>query len=184
MPTNDEELLISKAKKGNQEAFLLLDRQYRQKIINFIMRSLLLPREDCEDVFQEAFPRAVLMFEENKKKGFRNWLILIAYRYGINRVKKIEKDRNTKDSLREYRLLDPAYDEPRQENKMNNILNILRKCVNENHYEMIRLHYVEGFHWDELASSFGFSSPDSASHAVRIALRNASSRVRRYLQEG
>ena len=143
-----------------------------------------MPREDCEDIFQEAFPRAVLMFEKNKKKGFGNWLILIAYGYGINRIKKIEKDRNTKDSYREYRLLDPAYGKPNQENKMNNVLDILRKCVNENHYEMIKLHYIEGFRWDEIASSFGYSSPDSASHAVRKALRNASSRVKRYLQEG
>lgn len=184
MPTNDEELLISKAKKGNQQAFLLLDRRYRQKIINFIMRSLLLPREDCEDVFQEAFPRAVLMFEENKKKSFRNWLILIAYGYGINRIKKIEKDRNTKDSYREYRLLKSTYDETSQEHMMNNILSTLRKCLNESHYEMIKLHYVEGFHWDELARLFGYSSPDSASHAVRKALKKAFNRVRRYLQEG
>ena len=184
MPINDEELLITKAKKGNQEAFLLLDQRYRQKIINFIMRSLLLPREDCEDIFQEAFHRAVMMFEESKKKGFRNWLILIAYGYGINRIRKIERDRNTKDSYREYRLLNSAYDEPSQENMMKGVLNTLRKCVNETHYEMIKLHYLEGFHWDELARSFGYSSPDSASHAVRKSLRNASSRVRRYLQEG
>ena len=183
MPTNDEELLISYAKKGNQEAFLLLDRRYRQKIINFMMRSLLLPREDCEDIFQEAFTRAVLMFEEKNKKSFKNWLTLIAYGYGINRVKKIEKYRNTKDSYREYRTFNTICVELNQENKMSDILNILRECLNEKHYEMIKLHYVEGYHWDELAGSFGYSSPDSASHAVRKALKNALSGVRRYLQE-
>lgn len=183
MPINDEELLITKAKKGNQEAFLLLDQRYRQKIINFIMRSLLLPREDCEDIFQESFTRAVLMFEENKKKSFRNWLILIAYGYGINRIKKIEKDRNTKDSYREYRILNTIRVEPSQEYKMGDILNTLRECLNEKHYEMMKLHYVEGYHWDEISGSFGYSSPDSASHAVRKALKNALGRVRHYRQE-
>ena len=75
-----------------------------------------------------------------------------------------------KDSYHEHGTLQPIIVEPGQVNRVSELLNILRECLNEKHYEMIKLHYVEGFHWDELAGSFGYSSPDSASHAVRNTL--------------
>ena len=184
MPTNDEELLVLKAKRGDEKALLVLDQWYRKKVVNIIMGRLFLPREDSEEIYQEAVFRAIKTFQEDKNMRFINWLLRIAIGYGITRTNKAKKYRNMKDSYREYGALDPICVEPSQENKMSDILNILRECLNEKHYEMIKLHYVEGYHWDELAGSFGYSSPDSASHAVRKALKKALSRVRRYLQEG
>ena len=55
MLTNDEELLVLKAKRGDEKALLVLDQWYRKKVVNVIMGRLLLPREDSEEIYHSMF---------------------------------------------------------------------------------------------------------------------------------
>ena len=82
--------LVSKAKKGDVEAFQQLYELYSRKILNYIYR-LTGSREEAEDLTQDTFVLAYKNLKSLKESSkFQSWLFRIAQNnvYQMYRVKK------------------------------------------------------------------------------------------------
>jgi RNA polymerase sigma-70 factor (ECF subfamily) len=88
MPAADEQLLISRARKGSQEAFRVLVERHMKHAYN-IAFGFVGNHDDAADVAQEAFVRAhrgLPSFREEAEFG--TWLHRIVLNLAMNRVKR------------------------------------------------------------------------------------------------
>jgi len=88
MPAADEQLLISRARKGSQEAFRVLVERHMKHAYN-VAFGFVGNHEDAADVAQEAFVRAhrgLPSFREEAEFG--TWIHRIVFNLAMNQVKK------------------------------------------------------------------------------------------------
>ena len=88
MPDGDEQLLISRARTGSQEAFRVLVERHMKHAYN-VAFGFVGNHEDAADVAQEAFVRAhrgLSSFREEAEFG--TWLHRIVLNLAMNRVKR------------------------------------------------------------------------------------------------
>jgi RNA polymerase sigma factor (sigma-70 family) len=82
---DSDEALYARVKDGDLSAFDTLYERYETRLFGFLL-SLLRNRADAEDVFHEAFLRALksreIVFE--RAGGFRTWLYRIARNLALN----------------------------------------------------------------------------------------------------
>jgi len=85
--TPDEELM-SRAARGDEQAFVLIVRRYKDELTNFAER-FLGDRDDAEDVVQEAFVRVWRSRESFVAGGrFSTWLYTIASNLARTRLRR------------------------------------------------------------------------------------------------
>lgn len=99
-----DDVLVSRSKNGDKEAFDILVQRYREPLFRFIYHSLR-QRDDAEDITQESFVRAYLSLHQLKdNRLFKIWLFKIALNL-IRDNKRADKRKPTVslDSLQEER---------------------------------------------------------------------------------
>lgn len=99
-----DDVLVSRSKNGDKEAFDILVQRYREPLFRFIYHSLR-QRDDAEDITQESFVRAYLSLHQLKdNRLFKLWLFKIALNL-IRDNKRADKRKPTVslDALQEER---------------------------------------------------------------------------------
>ncbi len=88
MSRDAEQKLIARAKRGNAEAFRALVEAYQDRLFAYVSK-LLRNHHEAEDVCQAAFVKAYeSLASYSKEYAFSTWLFTIAYRLGLNTIRK------------------------------------------------------------------------------------------------
>jgi RNA polymerase sigma-70 factor (ECF subfamily) len=84
----EEQLLVSRAKRGDQNAFAELVEHYQTPVYNLAYR-MLGNANDAEDAAQETFLRAYTQLKSfHADQRFATWLLSIAAHYCIDRLRR------------------------------------------------------------------------------------------------
>ena len=155
-----DQALVDLAAGGNIEAFEHLVRRHQSTIFNLI-RSLVGPRNDIEDLAQEVFVRAYRFLATFRREtSFRSWLCRIAVNvtrsYHARRLQQrpvwIDGGEGTGASA-----VDTAADTTSFEEKLIFHDSVLRAlaALPETLREVVVLRDVQGFAYDEIAAALG-----------------------------
>ncbi len=88
MSRSKEKALISRAKRGNPEAFRALVEAYKERLFAFVWR-MVRDHHEAEDIAQATFVKAYeALASYNEKYAFSTWLFTIGYRLCLNRLRK------------------------------------------------------------------------------------------------
>jgi len=166
----DEELyhIIHEAKGGNQEAFTKLVNRYKGTVYRFAV-GMLTHHMDAEDVAQEAFVKAFYSLSSLENEyAFSSWMIRIVSNLCKDRLKKRAKDQGFGDEPNES-IVDPNLADPLEKMSLEESLGSL----SVDHREVILLHDVQGYRYEEIADMVDvpIGTVKSRLFAARMALR-------------
>jgi len=84
----EEQLLVARAQRGDQNAFAQLVEHYQTPVHNLAYR-MLGNAQDAEDAAQETFLRAYTQLKRyDREQKFATWLLSIAAHYCIDRLRR------------------------------------------------------------------------------------------------
>lgn len=84
----EEQLLVTRAQRGDQTAFAQLVDHYQKPVYNLAYR-MLGNAQDAEDAAQETFLRAYTQLKRfNRDQKFATWLLSICAHYCIDRLRR------------------------------------------------------------------------------------------------
>ena len=88
MTRDEENRLISRAKRGHADAFRDLVEAYKERLFAFVWR-MVRNHHEAEDVCQNAFVKAYESLDSySSNYAFSTWLFTIAYRLSLNGMRK------------------------------------------------------------------------------------------------
>lgn len=160
--------IIHKAKGGNQEAFTELVQRYKGQVYRFAV-GMLSNRMDAEDVAQEAFVKAFYSLSRLENEyAFSSWMITIVSNLCKDRLKKRAKEQGISDEPDE-RIADSGWSDPIEKLSVEESLGRL----SVDHREIILLHDVQGYHYEEIAGMMQVpvGTVKSRLFSARMALR-------------
>ncbi len=169
-----DEVLISRFQQGDNYAFDLLVKRYKDPLINFIYR-FLGSQTDAEDVLQETFLRLYKNKHYYKEIAkFSTWIYTIAGNLAKTELRK--RRRRTFFSINQYGGEEKDYDipddsnNPEQETNTQITDDIIQEAIERlspKFKEVIILRDIQGFSYDEI------------SEMIKVPLGTVKSRVNR-----
>jgi len=183
MPDADEQLLISRARKGSQEAFRVLVERHMKHAYN-VAFGFVGNHEDAADVAQEAFVRAhrgLPSFREEAEFG--TWIHRIVFNLAMNLVKK-KRARGE----REVHTADPAAQDASGDGENNQGEDVRGKIERALHElptlqrAVVILRHMDGLSTKQVSRILRCSEGTVKTHLFR-GLRKLRTKLE-YLQEG
>lgn len=169
-----DEVLIARFQNGDNYAFDLLVKRYKDPLLNFVYR-FLGERSEAEDIVQETFLRLFKNKHYYKEIAkFSTWIYTIASNLAKTELRK-RKRRNLL-SISNYMSTEKDYDIPDQESDPEGDADavvtdqIIQKAINKlspKFKQVIVLRDIQGFSYEEIAE------------IVKIPLGTVKSRVNR-----
>ena len=157
--------LVERASRGDSIAFSELVNRYYRRAVR-VAFGLLKNTSDAEDVVQEAFARVHLKLDRFQgQSAFYTWLYRIVVNLTIDSIRKRKRQRRAqvddeaaREALRSEEQLWPGYDSsnPDAEIQRRELGERLRAAFGELpeiHQAVLFLREVEGFSYDEIAST-------------------------------
>lgn len=168
----DEELnrLIRRARGGDQVAFSELVTRYKGRVYRYAA-GMLGDRSDAEDVTQEAFVKAYFSLGALEHDyAFTSWLFRIVSNLCKDYLRKRGKTRNAEAPPPDETVPDPSGSDLIGKLSLDEALGRL----SVDHREVLLLHDVQGFRYDEIAElvHVPLGTVKSRLFAARMALRN------------
>ncbi len=176
----DEELIYKIRKYGAEHALLLLVRKYETQVFNLIFRVVSI-REVAEEVTQDAFIQSFKQLDRLEEPSkYRPWLLQIAYRKAIDRV-RLKKQVGIE--IDEYMLSTEHDNQTDPWASLNRAE--LKKWVEEEMGKLeevdralISLYYMEEMNINEVAQTTGLSESN-----VKVRLMRARQQLRKSLNK-
>jgi RNA polymerase sigma-70 factor (ECF subfamily) len=174
----DEKLVVAYA-EGNNAAFDILLNRHKSSIysyIYFIVRN----REMTEDIFQEAFMKAIITIKQGRytENGkFRAWINRIAHNLIIDNYRQEKNEQVISNDDREVDLLnDSKLSDGTVEDRIvkDQILSDVKKLINylpANQREVLVLRYYQELSFKEISAITGVSI-NTALGRMRYAILN------------
>jgi RNA polymerase sigma-70 factor, ECF subfamily len=170
--TNDDRDLVSRARRGDQEAFTQLIVQYQVPLYNMALRMVGRP-DDAADIAQEAFLRAWEKIRSLREAPFKSWLFQIAanlcydhFRRGRRYGVMPDEDKTSHHVVG----LGIAMPDPQERAEANERTRLVRDSIAALEHDMrlaIILRDVNGMAYDEIAA------------VLRVPLGTVKSRIAR-----
>ena len=176
----DEHLLVTAAKGGDQTAFEELVNRYEKKIFRLTM-NITRNNEDAEDAMQDAFMKAYShlgTFQEGSR--FYTWLVRIAANEALMRLRKRRPNQFSLDEPiegdeevipREIEDWGPSPEQRYAQSEMREILNNVIDQLTPDFRVVFVLRDIEGLSTEETASTLGISVAAVKSRLLRARLR-------------
>lgn len=156
---DNESQWLTRAQKGDTQAFAHLVEKYQRPVYNMCYR-MLNNAEDAEDAAQETFLRAYKSIKRyDKNRSFATWLLSIAAHYCID---KIRKQRMKIVSMEDLPHLHFHDDSPGPESIMSwsdeqDRVRKLLDSLSPTDRAAVVMYYWYDFSYDEIASSLSLS---------------------------
>lgn len=166
------DILVARAKAGDEEAFEALYRAFETPVYNLVRRILRTP-EDAEDVLQDTFLEVMRSIKSYRGDGtLWGWIRQIASSKALMRIRR-EQLRSTDELVEESagRAAAPVGERIDLERALDHLSHTARAVV--------WLHDVEGYTHEEIAEMMGKTASFSKSQLAR-----AHQRLRGLLDEG
>jgi RNA polymerase sigma-70 factor (ECF subfamily) len=174
----DEELVVSYY-EGNNAAFDCLLERHNSNLFNYIY-FIVKNKELTEDIFQEAFIKAITMIQQGRytETGkFRAWITRIAHNLIIDyfRQKKnentVSNDTVPVDLLNNASLCDNTIEDLLVQNQILADVRKLIKQLPENQREVLEMRYYQDLSFKEISEITGVSI-NTALGRMRYAILN------------
>ena len=174
-----DEALVSLYARGKDEAFDILLGRHQSSVYSYIYY-LVHNREVAEDIFQDAFSKAIVTIRQGRytESGkFKAWITRIAHNLSIDHFRQGRAERTTSNDETEYDLLnDMSLCEKNVEDSMvdGQIRADLVKLIHalpDNQREVILMRYYQDLSFKEIAEQTHVSI-NTALGRMRYALIN------------
>jgi RNA polymerase sigma factor (sigma-70 family) len=179
----EDRALVSRIMKGDQQAFRLLIKQNERLVAHMVGR-LIDRDEDREEVCQDVFLKVYEKIGEfNFHSKLSTWIATIAYRHGVNflRKKKIDlRDIPEEKSFTSHYISD---DDPEETLADQDIDALLMKLINHlpaQYKAVLTLYHVDGMNYSEVGEVTGM--PEGTVKNYLFRARNLlKEKVKKYL---
>lgn len=173
----DEELnrIIREAKQGKKDAFAILVRRFKDHVFRYAY-GMLGDRMEAEDVSQEAFIRCYASLPRLESEySFSSWLNRIVSNLCADRLKKRSREKTTSTNHEAFDEMEIR--DSREQYRVQRLQQTIKEAMERltpDHRQIILLHDVQGFHYDEIAQTLEIpiGTVKSRLHAARLALRS------------
>jgi len=174
-----DEKLVVLFSEGNNQAFDILLNRYKNRLfsyIYFIVRNT----ELTEDIFQEAFVKAILTIKQGRYKEngkFPAWLTRIAHNLIIDHFRQeknenvISNDESDVDLLNNINLSESTIERQIIETQIMDDVRELIKLLPDNQQEVVYLRFYKNLSFKEIAEMTG-ASINTALGRMRYAILN------------
>jgi RNA polymerase sigma-70 factor, ECF subfamily len=179
----EDRALVSRIMKGDQQAFRLLIKQNERLVAHMVGR--LIDRDEdreelCQDVFLKVYEK---IGEFNFHSKLSTWIATIAYRHGVNflRKKKIDlRDIREEVSFTSHFI---SEDDPEVTLADQDIDALLMKLINQlpaQYKAVLALYHVDGMNYSEIGEATGM--PEGTVKNYLFRARNLlKEKVKKYL---
>ncbi len=154
--------LVQAWKRGDREGFELLMVRY-QKPLYYLVRSMVMNREEAEDITQQAFIRAFTRINRLRKpERFRSWLFSI----GVNLARDHIRQRRSQVALEDWDQADRSADPERiamARDGMRNMKSMLR-LLPPRQQEVISMRLFAGLTFAEIGDLLGIREGSARSN--------------------
>lgn len=191
---DDEQELISRARRGDTASFSVLIRRYEGKIFRLAM-NITQNREDAEDVLQESFLKAYEHLDQflgNSK--FYTWVVRIAVNQALMKLRKRRSDRAVsldeqidtgEDTVvREIAAWEPDPEQRYSQEELHHILNSAIDELTPIYRTVFTLRDVDGLSTEETAEALDLSVPAVKSRLLRARLQLRDKLTRFFKRKG
>ena len=153
-----DDVLISRAQAGDEQAFTDLVRSYHA-FVYAIVSGVLDDLRDAEEVVQDAFInayRGLPQLEDNAR--FKGWLAEIARNCARDRLRKQRLETVPIDEVRSHTLeTSDAADAHLIRDEQRELIRRAMKTLSQKDREIARAYYLDGASYDELIRTHGLS---------------------------
>ncbi len=173
-----DEILISRFQQGDNYAFDLLVKRYKEPLLNFVYR-FLGEKNEAEDIVQETFLRLFKNKHYYKEIAkFSTWIYTIASNLAKTELRK--RKRRNLYSISYYMSTEKDYDIPDYETNpeidVNSVITdqIIQKAINKlspKFKQVIILRDIQGFSYEEIAEIVGIPLGTVKSRVNRARLK-------------
>jgi len=126
----DDVLLVTASKRGDQDAFAQLVQRHQRRVFNLIFR-MLQDYEEASEITQETFLaawQALPSFRGDAR--FSTWLYRIAYNSALKQIEQRKRDRQLQTAMQAEQMLADAGNEGRIETELE--LHARQEFIREN----------------------------------------------------
>jgi RNA polymerase sigma-70 factor (ECF subfamily) len=185
----DDALVISQARRGEEQAFAELLHRYRAPVFNLCLR-MLKNRDDAEDLAQDVFIKVFGMLDRyDERYAFRSWLFKIASNQCIdfirkNRVKLLSLDEplayKGEEIERQFPADGPTPAERLEEKELGVVLREVTDELPPHYRSMIVLRHQEHLSYEEIAQlmELPLGTVKARIHRARAMMKEKLSRRR------
>jgi RNA polymerase sigma-70 factor (ECF subfamily) len=153
---DQEQTLIRRAQKGDQDAFAALVEEHQRYVYNLSLR-VLMDENEALDLTQETFVRAWMALPNFRGQSqFRTWLYRITTNLCYNRLPNLRRSLNALGEDVLVEIPETRIDNPVQETEAGETRAYLYKAIDQldSHYKLlITLRYQNELSYDEIAST-------------------------------
>lgn len=194
LATSEEAPLVSKAQRGDAEAFGELVQRYQNKIYR-LAKHITQNDEDAEDVLQETFLKAyehLDTFQGNSK--FYTWIVRIAVNESLMKLRKRKGDRvisldepvDTGEEMvnREIAVWEDNPEQRYSQEEMRQILDEAVESLKPDFRTVFVLRDIEELSTEETAETLGISIPAVKSRLLRARLALREKLTRKFKRKG
>ncbi|MCX8130142.1 MAG: sigma-70 family RNA polymerase sigma factor [Clostridia bacterium] len=159
--SENEKILLEKAKNGDLKAFELLIEGYQKKVYNIALR-MIGNHDDANELAQEVFIRILKSIKNFKEEStFSTWVYRITTNICLDELRK-RKNRKTVSIDEEMKLEDgevarqiedikPLPDIIAERNELKKIVTEAIQLLSEEHKLVIVMRDIQGFSYEEIA---------------------------------
>ena len=170
MSVDETKRLISRAKRGNADAFRALVDAYKDRLFAFVWR-MIRDHHEVEDICQAVFVKAYESLDSySDKYAFSTWLFTIAYRMSINSMRKRRPLSGNIDFTRIARAEDDASEMLASSDEARRLRSVIWAAVAElstPQKSSVLLFYREGKSCEEIGQVLGMPAVTVKSHLHR-----------------
>lgn len=153
---DNEQTLIQRAQKGDQDAFASLVDEHQHYVYNLALR-VVKDENEALDLTQETFVRAWTALPNFKGQSqFRTWLYRIVTNLCYNRLPNLRRSLNDLGDDVMEDIPESNFKTPAQEFESNETRKHLQRAIDEldaNYKILITLRYQDELSYDEIAST-------------------------------
>lgn len=172
-PEISDEQLVAQIAEGSREALALLFRRHARTVRRVVDR-ILRNASETDDLVQEIFllvHRECKAFDASKSPA-RFWILQIAYRRAISRRRylssrhfysQIDLDEATGDPNTISNDLDELIEQSLENNRLNKVF----AALSDDQQKTLRLFFIEGYTFEEIAGKLGQSRGNVKHHYFR-----------------
>ena len=178
--SDEESLLVARAKQGDRAAFTQLVSRYSRKIFS-LARHMTQNQEDAEDILQEVFLKAYThldSFAGNSK--FYTWIVRIAVNESLMKLRKRKSDRTVsldepvdgdEEMVREVAVWEETPEMRYSQDELRTILDDAIGSLAPIYRSVFHLRDVDELSTEETAEALGLTVPAVKSRLLRARLQ-------------
>jgi len=179
----DDKVLVSQVLSGDRQAFRVLIKQH-ERLVGHMIARLIDQQEDREELCQDVFLRVYEKLGEfTFQSKLSTWIATIAYRHGINhlRKRKIEiRELPEDETYRKQFISEENVEENFSEQQLDNLVMSLIDQLPPQYKTILTLYHVQDMSYTEIVEITGLPEGTVKNYLFR-ARQLLKEKVKKYL---